>query len=100
MVREVKNTDLLSIARTVLRDEVLNVVPEHKKYEALMVANAMAIAAREAVYGSLAEPSKAFLTSLLLVSGETDEPIENPVTTDESMNATHPPIRGRSVGTQ
>jgi hypothetical protein len=77
MVREVKNTDLLSIARTVLRDEVLNVVPEHKKYEALMVANAMAIAAREAVYGSLAEPSKAFLTSLLLVSGETDEPIEN-----------------------
>ena len=45
MVREVKNTDLLSIARTVLRDEVLNVIPEHKKYEALMVANAMAIAA-------------------------------------------------------
>ena len=79
MVREVKNTDLLSIARTVLRNELLNVVPEHKKYEALMVANAMAIAAREAAYGSLAEPSNAFLAALLLVSGEIDEPIDNTI---------------------
>ena len=79
MVREVKNTDLLSIARSVLRDDVLAVVPDHKKYEALMVANAMAIAAREAVHGNISEPSRAFLKSLSEVSGQSNEPVEHTI---------------------
>ena len=79
MIREVKNTDLLSIARSVLRNDVLKVIPDHKKYEALMVANAMAISAREAVLGSLSEPSSALLDSLPDVSGQSNEKVKRTI---------------------
>lgn len=38
---------LLETARDVLRDELLPALPAHQRHAALMVANAMAIAARE-----------------------------------------------------
>jgi hypothetical protein len=39
--------ELLEVARRTLLDELLPLLPAEKTYEALMVANAMAIAARE-----------------------------------------------------
>lgn len=39
--------ELLEVARRTLLDELLPLLPPEKTYEALMVANAMAIAARE-----------------------------------------------------
>lgn len=39
--------ELLDVARRTLLDELLPLLPPEKTYEALMVANAMAIAARE-----------------------------------------------------
>ena len=39
--------ELLAIARRTLLDELLPLIPADRKYDALMVANAMAIAARE-----------------------------------------------------
>ena len=56
MSSDTADTDLLVTARSVLRDELLKVIPDHKRYEALMVANAMAIVAREAKLGSLTTP--------------------------------------------
>ncbi len=48
--------ELLEIARDVLRDEVLPALPDDKRYQALMIANAMAIVMRqlEAGEGGLA----------------------------------------------
>jgi MoxR-like ATPase len=40
-------TELLAIARSTLLDKLLPRVPEELRYDALMIANAMAIAARE-----------------------------------------------------
>jgi hypothetical protein len=37
---------LLDLARAVVRTELVHLLPEEKRYEALMAANAMAIAAR------------------------------------------------------
>ncbi|MFT0547519.1 DUF6285 domain-containing protein [Allopusillimonas ginsengisoli] len=39
--------ELLSVARRALLDELLPLLPEGKTYDVLMIANAMAIAARE-----------------------------------------------------
>ncbi|MFW7340123.1 DUF6285 domain-containing protein [Pollutimonas sp. H1-120] len=39
--------ELLSVARRTLLDELLPLLPPEKTYDALMIANAMAIAARE-----------------------------------------------------
>lgn len=58
------DTDLLGVARSVFRDELLAHLPAEKKYEALMVANAMAIAGREAELGPLETPSAAFEAAL------------------------------------
>lgn len=44
--------DLLAIARQTLLDELLPQLPDHLRYPALMVANAMAIAGRESVAGA------------------------------------------------
>lgn len=38
--------DLLQLARSIMRTELVHLVPKENRYEALMVANAMAIAAR------------------------------------------------------
>jgi len=43
--------ELLRVARKLLRQDLLDEVPAERRYEALMVANAMAIAAREAEAG-------------------------------------------------
>jgi hypothetical protein len=43
--------ELLRVARKLLREEFLDEVPAERRYEALMVANAMAIAAREVEAG-------------------------------------------------
>ncbi|MBI2312175.1 MAG: hypothetical protein HYU77_06730 [Betaproteobacteria bacterium] len=51
MYDQPRGNDLLAIARETLIDEVLPALPEDKRYAGLMVANAMAIAAREAELG-------------------------------------------------
>jgi len=47
--------DLLIIARQVLREELLPLLPEKFRYDALMVANAMAIATRQIQFGDTPE---------------------------------------------
>lgn len=44
--------ELLEIARATLLDELLDALPKEKRYTALMVANAMAIAQRESLTGN------------------------------------------------
>ena len=70
------DTDLLAIARSVLRDELLKALPDHKRYEALMVANAMAIAAREATLGPITAPPPSFSKSLSGLLDQNAEPEE------------------------
>lgn len=43
--------DLLAIARKVLREDLIEALPAERRYEALMAANAMAIAARQLAAG-------------------------------------------------
>ncbi len=47
MVNKPQSAELLSVARAVLREQLIGELPVSKKYPAVMVANAMAIAARE-----------------------------------------------------
>ncbi len=47
--------ELLIIARKVLREELMPLLPEGRRYDALMVANAMAIAARQISFGDAPE---------------------------------------------
>lgn len=47
--------ELLIIARKVLREELLPLLPEERRYDGLMVANAMAIAARQIAIGDAPE---------------------------------------------
>ena len=47
-------TELLAIARSTLLEKLLPSVPEDLRYDALMIANAMAIAAREHAAGDTA----------------------------------------------
>ncbi len=47
--------ELLEIARQTLLEQVLPVLPGELRYPALMIANAMAIAARESRLGAHAE---------------------------------------------
>ncbi|NQW01133.1 MAG: hypothetical protein HQ483_15615 [Rhodospirillales bacterium] len=70
MVDPTGKTDLLSVARHVLRDELLSEIPADKKYQALMVANAMAIAGREAALGRLDTPPPHYIASLLQLLGK------------------------------
>ena len=44
--------ELLDLAREALRDELVPALPRERRYVALMVANAMAIAARECMLGA------------------------------------------------
>ena len=58
--------ELLAIARTTLLDKVLAQLPEDLRYDAQMIANAMAIAAREQAAGDrAAQAALARLTALL-----------------------------------
>ena len=60
--------ELLKIAREALMRELAAELPESKRYLALMIANAMAIAAREAELGDGAD--RAELTSLRMLFQE------------------------------
>jgi hypothetical protein len=62
--------NLLRQARTVLVEDLLGALPEGKRYEALMVANAMAIVARELAAGEGLAEERAALEELL---GSVDE---------------------------
>ena len=64
--------DLLDIARSTLLNQVLPHVPGELRYEALMIANAMAIAAREHAAGD--RPARDELTRLCDLFGETGHP--------------------------
>ena len=79
MAKSEITTDLLSVARTVLLDEILEFVPDHKKYEALMIANAMSISSREEVLGKLDKPSPEFLDALSESLGQTDKQVETSI---------------------
>jgi hypothetical protein len=57
--------DLLNTARSALLQELLNEIPERRRYLALMVANSMAIAARELELGDGVD--RAELTSLRML---------------------------------
>mgnify|MGYP001192115751 FL=1 len=61
--------DLLIMARQVLREELLELLPEERRYDALMVANAMAIAARQIKFGD--KPERQEWKALADLLGET-----------------------------
>ena len=61
-------TELLDIARRTLLDELLPRLPEELRYNALMIANAMAIASREHTAGDAA--AQAELARLRALFGE------------------------------
>ena len=66
-------TELLEIARRALLDEILPRLPEDLRYSALMIANAMAIAAREHADGDAA--AQAELARLRDLFGERPKPL-------------------------
>jgi RNA polymerase-interacting CarD/CdnL/TRCF family regulator len=57
--------ELLAIARRSLLDELLSILPEDRRYTARMVANAMAIAARELEAGD--DPRRAEVERLCVI---------------------------------
>ena len=59
-------TELLAIARSTLLDKLLPRVPEELRYDALMIANAMAIAAREHTAGDAAMQAEVVRLAALL----------------------------------
>lgn len=61
-------SELLAIARQTLLAELLPQLPDHLRYQALMVANAMAIAGRECRDGEAADASEALGLEALLES--------------------------------
>ena len=61
-------TELLAIARTTLLDKLLPQLPDALRYDALMIANAMAIAAREQAIGDA--PARAELVRAAALCGE------------------------------
>jgi hypothetical protein len=61
--------ELLTVARKLLREELLPLLPEERRYDALMVANAMAIAARQIAFG--AAPDRREEQDLAHLLGET-----------------------------
>jgi hypothetical protein len=65
--------ELLETARKTLRGEMLAALPEGRRYEALMVANAVAIAARVLERGEA--PERAELANLARLMGEKDPAI-------------------------
>jgi hypothetical protein len=64
--------ELLHQARSVLLDELAGELPESRRYDVLMVASAMAIAARELEAGQGREAERAALEALLGPASERD----------------------------
>ncbi len=67
--------ELLEIAREALRTDILDDLPKEHRFVALMVANAMAIAARELRAGDA--PLRAALADLATLYNKADEPETN-----------------------
>jgi len=68
-------SELLAIARRVVRESLLDALPEDKRYHGLMVANALAIAARQLDYGLAPEREELHaLAALLDEDTEADTP--------------------------
>ena len=65
--------ELLIQARVTLLDELLGALPEDKRYPALMVANAMAIAARELAAPADGRAERQALAALLGPAREADQ---------------------------
>ncbi|MHB8766326.1 MAG: DUF6285 domain-containing protein, partial [Deferrisomatales bacterium] len=66
MVDRPGGAELLTAARSLLRDELLPLLPADRRYGALMAANAMAIAARDLELGErLARQDAAELAEFL-----------------------------------
>lgn len=64
-----ENTALLSVALQVFKEELLASIPPSKKYQALMVANAMTISVREAERGPMDNPSPELLEAMAEILG-------------------------------
>ena len=71
--------ELLRIARETLVGELLPLLPEERKLDVLIIANVMAIAAREAAFGDA--PLRAELARLAALNDEAPPP-------DEPLSAT------------
>ena len=69
MAKSNDQLDILSVAHRVFKENLLGDIPEAKKYQAVMVANAMAIAAREQDFGKVDGFSPEFLTSVISIVG-------------------------------
>ncbi len=67
-----KGANLLLQARATLLGELLDKLPEDKRYDALMIAHALAIVARELEAGEGGEGERASLEALLGPSQEDD----------------------------
>ena len=61
-------SELLATARKILRESLLPALPPERKHEALMIANAMAIAARQLERGD--EPERRELAALSTLLGD------------------------------
>lgn len=87
--------ELLAIAGKVLREELLPLLPREKHYQALMLANAMAIAARQLAAGDgPAQAELARLQTLLDVSVDSTLTLHDQLLTQNSLLAQT--IRARS----
>jgi hypothetical protein len=64
--------ELLAIARETLLGRLLTALPEESRYDALMIANAMAIAARELEAGDIAEQSELARLNALYAESSND----------------------------
>ena len=66
--------DLLKIARQVLRNDLTDLLPTEKRYQALMVSNAIAIAGRQLGVGGETERRElVVLRDLLGVDGQSED---------------------------
>jgi len=68
-------TELLEVARETLLDEVLDALPGERRYAALMIANAIAIAARETAAGQ--KPLERELARLCSIYREPTPPVSS-----------------------
>jgi hypothetical protein len=64
--------NLLTIARQTLIADIIPTLSGDARFKALMVANAMAIAAREVQYGPVPEPTNAAALSAAIRAGQHD----------------------------
>ncbi len=76
--------ELLRIARQTLADDLLPLLPEERKLDARIIANVIAIAAREAAFGDA--PLRAELARLAAIYGDAPPPDEPLAATVERLS--------------